>query len=515
MGPRGALLVIGLGLGLTATAQTTTKGVEIQNADTWEFDGKRVPGAQILKGNVRFRHASATMSCDSAYLYEDQRVDAFGRVTINEGDSLFVHGDRLRYDARERTARVEGDVRLRNADMELTTPTLDYDMRARRGVYTEGGRIVSHTENNILTSRTGTYLADPRTFFFGRNVRLEHPQRTITGDTMHYVTTTGVAQFLGPTRIVQDSTVITTLRGQYDTREERARFTRRTTILSRGRTLEGDSIHYDRRSGLGLAWGHVAVTDTTGEMIARGDKGSYNERTDRSMITGHAELVLLMDGDSLFLHGDTLFTRPDSSGEHRHIQAHRNVRFHKSDMQGACDTLIHSEADSMIHMFHRPVLWSDADQITGDRIRIAMRGGQAHRLYVDGNAFLMAQVDSSRFDQVTGTHMTGFFADNALRRIEAEGNARTVYFAQEEKDGVKEVIGVNRADCSRIGVALDEGQVSTVTFMERPTAVLYPIDKAPPEELRMKGAHWRGAERPTDRADIFRVITTPTAPATP
>src|SRR5690606_24255341 len=194
---------------------------------------------------------SATMSCDSAYLYEDQRVDAFGNVTINEGDSLFVHGDRLRYDARERMARVEGNVRLRNADMELTTPSLDYDLGARRGMYNEGGRIESHTEQNVLTSRTGTYLADERTFIFGRNVRLDHPHRTITGDTMHYLTPSGVALFFGPTRIVQDSTVITTLRGQYDTREERARFTRRTTILSRGRTLEGDSIHYERRSGIG------------------------------------------------------------------------------------------------------------------------------------------------------------------------------------------------------------------------------------------------------------------------
>ncbi len=504
-----------MGLALCSMAQTTTKGVEIQNADTWEFDGKRVPGAQILKGNVRFRHASATMSCDSAYLYEDQRVDAFGRVTINEGDSLFVHGDRLRYDARERMARVEGNVRLRNADMELTTPSLDYDLKIRRGVYTEGGRIVSHAENNVLTSRTGTYLAASRTFQFGRNVRLEHPQRTITGDTMHYTTTTGVAQFLGPTRIVQDSTVITTLRGQYDTREERARFIRRTTILSRGRMLEGDSIHYDRRTGLGLAWGNVAVTDTSGEMTARGDRGSYNEHTDRSMITGRAELVLLMNGDSLFLHGDTLFTRSDSSGLHRHIQAHRRVRFFKSDMQGACDTLIHSEADTMIHMFHRPVLWSENDQITGDRIRIAMRDGQAHRLHVEGNAFLMAQVDSSRYDQVTGTRMTGFFGNNALRRIEAEGNARTVYFAQEEKNGVKEVTGVNRADCSRIGVTLENGEVSTVTFMEKPAAVLYPIDKAPAEELRMKGAEWRGDERPMDREDIFAIPRPRTAAATP
>jgi hypothetical protein len=50
---------------------------------------------------------------------------------------------------------------------------------------------------------------------------------------------------------------------------------------------------------------------------------------------------------------------------------------------------------------------------------------------------------------------------------------------------------------------LEEGKVNTVTFMERPDAVLYPLDKVPPEELRMKGAEWRITERPADREGIF------------
>ena len=107
------------------------------------------------------------------------------------------------------------------------------------------------------------------------------------------------------------------------------------------------------------------------------------------------------------------------------------------------------------------------------------------------------------FDQVTGTTMTGIFTDNTLRRLIAEGNSRTVYFALEEKEGVKEVMAVNRADCSRIEVHMRDGQVNTVSFLDRPDAVLYPLEQVPPEELRMLGSEWRAAERPTDRASIF------------
>jgi len=477
--------------------------VEILNADVWEFDEVLAPGAQRLKGNVRFKHANALMRCDSAYLYKDQRVDAFGHVGIDQGDTLHVDADRLRYNGQDRMARLEGNVRMRDRDMELTTPALDYDMRARRAVYLNGGRIVSTTEANTLTSGTGVYLADQRRFIFSRNVRLEHPERTITADTMHYVTSTGVAMFFGPTEIRQTGTTIHTLRGTYDTRNERARFSKRSSVLSKGRLLEGDSLHYDRRTGTGLAWGNVAVTDTANDLIARGDVGRYNELDDRSMITGHAELVMLMGGDSLYMHGDTLFTAPDSAGTGKRVQAHRNVRFFKSDLQGACDTLIYSDTDSLIRMYRSPVLWNAADQITGDHIQIQLRDGKAHRLFVQRNAFLMSQADSIHFDQVTGTTMTGYFVDNALRRLIAEGNSRTVYFAREMKEGREEIIGVNRADCSRIEVTLVEGKVSTVSFLERPDAVLYPLDKAPPEELRMQGSVWRGSERPLDRAGIF------------
>lgn len=495
------LLAAPLLVGAQRTIEQDGKGVRILNADLWEFNEAVAPGAQILKGHVRFQHANALMRCDSAYLYDDQHVEAFGNVNIAQGDTLTVDCDQLHYSSKDRLARTIGNVRLRNADMVLTTPELDYDMRGKRAVYRSGGTIVSAKENNTLTSSAGTYHSDGRIFVFSRDVRLQHPDHTITSDTMHYATSSGVASFFGPTTIVQDSTVIHTLRGTYDTRNEQARFTRRSSVLSRGRMLEGDSLHYDKRSGQGLAWGHVAVTDTAGDLVARGDEGLYNERTDRSMITGHAELVMLMGSDSLHLHGDTLFTMPDSIG--KRIQAHRGVRFHKSDMQGVCDTLVYSEADGLIRMYHDPALWSGRNQITGDHIRIAMRDGKAHRLFVDGNAFLLSQVDSTRFDQVTGSRMTGYFEDEELERILAEGNARTVYFAREEKDGVEEVVGVNRADCSRISVALKEGEVSTVTFMERPDAILYPIEKAPAEELRMKGSEWRGSERPLDRASIF------------
>lgn len=242
--------------------------------------------------------------------------------------------------------------------MELTTPTLDYDLRNHRAVYTNGGTIISKAGNNTLTSTVGTYLTDARLFIFSRDVHLAHPERTITADTMHYETTSGVASFFGTNGRLKiqlskdgDSTqnsVTHTTRGTYDTKNEKARFSKRSDILSKGRTLEGDSGTTIARP----AWarpGNVLATDSSGEMIVKGDVGLYSELTERATITGRSELLMISEKDTLFLHADTLFTAPDSSG--KRILARRNVRFFRTDMQGLCDTLIYSEADSMIRMF--------------------------------------------------------------------------------------------------------------------------------------------------------------------
>lgn len=497
------------GLAFSSWAQSEVSDgsgrIQILNADVWEYDDAIAPGAQRLKGNVRFAHGDAVMQCDSAHLFQDQRLDAYGNVSIDQGDTLHMEGQRLRYQGKERIAHMEGEVLLRDKSMELTTTKLDYDLRARRGMYTQGGRIVSKGDGSTLTSEVGLYLSDQRLFQFSRNVRSEHPERVITCDTMHYATTNGMVRFFGPSDIhlLRDSTTIHTTRGSYDTVNDRARFTRRSSVFTQGRLLQGDSIHYDKGTGVGDAWGHVSLNDTVSDLVGRGQRGQYNELTQRSVITGDAELVFLLGKDSLFLHSDSLIAVPDSSGTGRSITGRRGVRFFKTDLQGACDTLVFSNVDSLIRMYHEPVLWTGADQITGDHIRISLKNGGVHRLFVLGNAFLMSEVDSVHFDQVTGSTMTGIFTNNVLNRLIAEGNSRTVYFVMEEKDGESQVMAVNRADCSRIEVSMVDSQVHTVSFLERPDAVLYPLEQVPPEELRMQGSTWRGSERPQDRDSIF------------
>lgn len=477
--------------------------VEILNADQWEFDKDVATGAQRLIGHVRFRHEDAFMQCDSAHLHDDQRVTAFGHVRLAQGDTLLITGDRLDYAGPAGTARITGNVRLSDPAMEMETTALRYDVKARRAVYEQGARIVGKRDQSVLTSGKGTYSADGRSFVFGDSVLLVHPDWTIRSDTLHYSTLTGGAEFFGPTHITQGATRMYCERGGYNTRTGIGRFTKAARVFSEGQLLAADTLHYDRQSGKGAGWGHVTISDTVNDLLVRGRRGTHHQQDGSAMVTGRAELVLMMDQDSLFLHADSLFATTDSLGN-RQVLARRNVRFFKSDLQGLCDTLTYSGSDSLITLRGAPFIWSQADQISGDTVRIKLREGRAETLFVQGDAFMASQVDSIHFNQVTGLTMVGRFHQGKLARLVAEGNSRTAYFARETKDSVEQVTGLNRADCSRITVGLDSGQVSTISFITQPEAVLYPLHEAPAEELRLEGFQWNAAARPVDREDIFR-----------
>ena len=85
------LLTIGSGLLSMGMAQDTIKIslVFLEHSETLSFDEKRLPDAQILRGDVCFRHDSILMYCDSAYFYEKENsLHAFGHVHMVQGDTL-------------------------------------------------------------------------------------------------------------------------------------------------------------------------------------------------------------------------------------------------------------------------------------------------------------------------------------------------------------------------------------------------------------------------------------------
>ncbi len=479
-----------------ASAQQVRK-IDI-NADYIEFNSETGNNAKRLIGNVQFRHEDVFMTCDSAWYYSDENVvDAYSNVHLWQGDTLDLYGDYLKYQGNIRMAKVRDNVTLVNKESRLTTDYIDYDFNADKAWYLGGGRIVNG--ENTLESLQGDYYAKQKLFFFKDSVVVINPDYTMYSDTLKYNTVSKIAWFLGPTDIISDENFIYCENGWYDTERNISQFNKNAYLESEGKTLSGDSLYYDRGTGLGKAYLNVVLVDTSKDVILKGNEAIYHEKSDSAMLTNRALLIQIDEGDSLYVHADTLRSVPDTVPDYNVVKAYYHVKLFRKDLQGKCDSLVYANTDSVFRFFGDPVIWSDENQITAEFIDLFVKNQEADRLEMTNEAFIISREDSGRYNQIKGRSMTGYIRANQLSRIDVDGNSQTVYYAKDRN----KFIGVNKAESANLIIKFKEGKVDYIIYLVNPDLTYYPLTKFPQNERLLPDFKWFGEYRPLSKNDVF------------
>lgn len=499
-------------------SKKTTK-IEILNANTLEYEEQGGENVKKLIGDVRLKHDDALMFCDSAYIYSaNNTMDAYGHVRINQGDSLRLFGDSLKYDGNTKIAILRGDIRLINNDVTLTTNYLDYNRTDNVAYYYGGGTMINQKENNTLTSDQGYYYSNGEAFYFKKDVVLVNPDYKIEADTLNYNSASEIVNFLGPTTITSDDNFIYTEKGWYNTRSNKSKFYENAYLYSEEKLIEGDTLYYDRELGFGEIVCNGIITDTIENIILKGDVAHLYEKKDSAMITEEALMMQLFDDDTLYMHADTfkissqyvvydsLLNETDSSkikGDTiRTLYAYNHAKFYKKDMQGKADSIIYNFSDSTVNFHQQPVIWSKENQITADFIYLQMANGDIDKMYMKNKAFIISRVDSltENYNQIKGKNMVGQFKDDELYKIDVMQNAETIYYPVDD-DG--KYIGVNKLSGSNMLIFLENNEINTITFIKSPEGELTPMKEINPKEILLKGFNWRILEQPQNMFDVF------------
>lgn len=474
--------------------------VFLEHADVLVADEKISTEYQILRGNVVFRKEGVFMYCDSAYFYDSSNsLDAFGNVKMNQGDTLFVYSDVMYYSGIDEIARLRYNVRLENKDMTLYTDSLDYDLVENLGYYFEGGRIVD-TENELV-SVYGQYDPDTKDAEFLFDVELINEKYVMHTDTLHYNTFTHVADIVGPTTIVSDSNIIYSQRGWYDTEADKATLYDRSLLVgSNGITLTGDTLYYDRVAGYGEAFSNMLLTDSVHNSILDGNYGFHNERENKSFATLRARAREINNGDTLYLHGDTIRTYmlEDSS---RVMIAEPNVRFFRFNMQGLCDSMTYVQRDSMLYMDRHAILWSGDRQITGNSIDMHMNDSTIDYALLPDYGFMAEFIGEVYFNQLSGKEMKAYFKDQELRRLDVSGNVQLIMYPMEEDSTYNKLVD---AESSYMMILLKPKQeVDKITMWPEVTGNVTPLYLAKKSQYYLDGFAWYDVLRPKTPDDIF------------
>ena len=517
--------------------------VYLEHSETLSFDEKRLPDVQILKGDVRFRHDSALMYCDSAYFFEKQNsLHAFGRVHLLQGDSIEGFGAVLYYNGNTKMARFRKRVKLiHNNETTLTTDSLNYDRVNNIAYYFSGGKIVDSL--NTLTSRWGQYTPDNSQALFRGEVKLVNPNFVLTADTLCYNTASYQADLVGPTKIVYDKeTTILSKKGWYNTSTEKSMLLERSQIIhTDGMTLTGDTIYYDKAVGFGKVLSNMQSTDSANHITLYGNKGEMWEDDNHGYVTDSAMLVDWSDSTMFtYMHADTLFTeeipylqcrliprdsilvdsiwqaqKPDTmwiDTVYQRVRAYYNVRTYREDVQSVCDSVRYNGKDSIMSLYGDPVCWNSDNQISADSIHVYMKNRTIDYLHGIGNTIAIKREGVEEFNQLAGKEMIASVEDGDVYLVDVQGNAETVFYPREE-DG--SYLGVNRTQSSFVKLYLENRQVDHVVFTTATTGVMIPLDQTEEGETRLSTFFWAEQERPRKPGDIFlNPVRTPRPDAT-
>ena len=481
---------------------------------------------QILAGNVRLKQGNTIFECDSCVITKRINLfEAFGNVHINDSDTANVYSDHLRYLTDRKIAYLDGNVKLTDGKGVLTTPTLEYDMNTKVGIYRNGGRVVN--KETVLTSEEGYYYADLKDVYFKKNVKLKDPSYDLQSDSLLYNTGTEIVRFIAET-FVKDSSnrTIKTREGFYDKRTGKAEFGQNPIITDKDIQVTGQTIKSDDSTGITQIFGRGIIIDTANKTTVLADTIFYNKKNESFLAYAKPLMIVEQEQDSIFIAADTLFSarltdlygakdsvvKKDTlkgvkivdtktkDSTNRYFEAFRHVRIFSDSLQAVCDSMFYSFKDSVFRLYDDPVVWSNENQVTGDTILLFTKNKKADRMQVFKNSFIASIVKPEIFNQVRSTRMDAYFIDGTIDSVRARGSAECVYYIQDEDSAFT---GINQSSSELMDVYFKEKELQRVVFRTAVKGTIWPMKQKTPQEMHLQNFRWRDAERPKTKYELF------------
>lgn len=194
------------------------------------------------------------------------------------------------------------------------------------------------------------------------------------------------------------------------------------------------------------------------------------------------------------LHSDTAKTRI--------IKAYRNVRVYKSDLQAVADSAYYGYPDSMMRFFGSPMAWAQGSQLSGDSLYIQIKNEKIDNMLLINRAFIVnTKQDSSKYNQIKGRKITGFFTNGELERLFVDGNAESIAYRENKDKTAYTDMHHNRS--SRIKLLIRNENLTDFIPIKSTEGTIYPLHLLSQEREILDGFIWKPGDRPRSKEDLL------------
>ena len=456
--------------------------------------------------------------------------------SMRDKDGQIIESRNGSYDSKIKVFLFEDDVNMFTDSIFVKTSRLRYESDRNLAIFGEGTD--AWQEDNMLSSERGWYDREREIFLFNDYVHVMTPDQEGWCDSLYFFRNTQDVEMLGQAQITDTTRNVFSLAGriQYQDSLSRVTLTRKPAVITQTEEEDGtvDTVYLGAEK---LVYYTMKMYDIPASLVEDSEKrledlnvdpvGSFRKKAAEAAAKAAEEAAMndpnyrakkaadearkssaapasvqedtlgtLAVVDSLAV-SDSLAVAPLDSTKIGFLEALRDVRIYKKNMQVVCDSLVYSDLDSLARLFKEPIIWQEVRrQYAADSITVVISDGAMEKASLMSNAFITIQEDSIMFDQIRATEMLAFFDDKGgLKRFDALGGASALFFI-EENDALATV---NKTDSKMLSATFKDGDIERIYYYDSPKNDGYPIVQMTEDEKLLKGFNWQPGKRPADR----------------
>ena len=526
------------------TVLTSDKLTYLVEQDLAQFRGSVVQLTDKDHNTLRTRHLD--------YNTKDSVAIFMNGGSMRDKDGQIIESRNGTYDSKIKKFTFENDVNMFTDSIFVLTRNLEYE--SDKNLATFGVGTNAWKDDNMLSSEAGWYDSGRELFLFSDHVYVMTPDQEGWCDSLYFHRMTSDVEMLGKAQITDTTRNVFALAGKitYQDSLSKVTLTRKPAVISQTEEQNGsvDTVYLGaeklvyytlpmfRVDSLAVVEANARLeslnVDPVGEFRKKAaaeaaKEAAENAKNDpnylakqgaqaakapktpglgKSAKPGKAKGIedsLEADIDSLAVDAlavvDTLavaeVVEPVDSTKIGFLEAIKNVRIYKKNMQVVCDSLVYSDLDSLARLFKEPLIWQEkVRQYTADSIAVVISNGSMDKASLMSNAFISIMEDSTHFNQIKATEMMAYFdGKGGLTRFDALGGSSALFYIEENET----LATVNKTESKMLSAVFKDGELQRIYYYDSPKNDGYPVVQLTDDERKLKGFNWQPTKRPADR----------------
>ena len=406
-------------------------------------------------------------------------------VLLRHSDELIGTNNEI-----QNTRTLLGNVQLQQGNVYVTCNSAIQYINSNK--FLLKGNVVIKQETLILQSHLILY--DGNTYFAiaDSSVHITDKKMQLTGKKGTYSTDKMIADFYDDVKLEDDSVYIYADHINYDRKTTNSRAIGNVLVKGKYRNifLEADTIDNFPKINTTIAFGNPVLfqIDTVKNLVK--DSLEINLDVQDSIIPSNSEEIKF---DTLSIKSDTMIAFQTKGNDKYDFL--RNVEIVQNSLKAKAAKAIYLPEMEQIKLFSnlieetnfnseskndifqntnlQTIIWLDSTQLRSDSVTVQLENKKLKNINSYINSIIITQNDASnlaRINQIFGDEIVLFFANDTLKKIESKGNAKSVYFIEnnDEPDGVI----VNSAE--KIIIETENGKAENIVLFKEINGKYHP-----------------------------------------